>query len=407
MAENPQIVSFRDGELKIHAQKSGKKRESVLVLPLCRFLARVVRIPADQSENAGDFVSAALNETSPFPDEALNPSYEFLRETDSYLYVLAAALPESAADDIADALDRIKIDVAGVDIESLSVLRGLWPQLACKGRSLVVIKESSGYSLFVIDAGVNLSAVRAVMDLSGFAREAMLVLLDAENLFGPASLEEVVLVGDFECEGAGVLAPARRIPLADDYDFTPQALERAADGDSLNAIPLSWREILEETRFRNRMKRFAAVFGGIWALAVLVLFGVPAVYGLMEDRVKGLCREHSRMYREVKEMREKTNLVRKYSDYSRGALEMLKVVTEALPEGIELNSWNYRREEGVRFSGLADDAAGVYRFKESLEALRCGEEVLFPVVNLTGPSAGKGGKQRFDFDCRFMKGDEE
>jgi hypothetical protein len=413
MAENPQIVSFQGGELEIHGVKSKKRRESVLVLPLCRFLARVVRVPADQMENIKEYATVALNESSPFPDEELNVTCEFLRETDQFVYALAAALPESSSDDIAEALDILKVDVASVDVESLSILRGIWPQIACDGRSLVVIKESTGFSLFVIDEGTNLLAVRAVMNLSDFRREAMLVLLDAENLFGYAELKEVVLVGDYECEGAEVLAPVRRVSIAEDYDYTPQALERALDSSSLNAIPTSWQEVLEETRFTNKMKRYAAIFGGIWALIMLVLFGVPVVYGLMEDRVKGLCKEHSKMYREVKEMREKTNLVRKYSDYSRGALQMLKVVTEILPEGVELNSWNYRREEGIRFSGLADDAASVYKFKESLEILKSsaaeGDEApaLFPVVNLTGPSAGKGGKQRFDFDCRFTKGDEE
>ena len=31
------------------------------------------------------------------------------------------------------------------------------------------------------------------------------------------------------------------------------------------------------------------------------------------------------------------------------------------------------------------------------------EEKLFGEVNLTGPSVGKGGKQRFDMDCKFPK----
>ena len=73
---------------------------------------------------------------------------------------------------------------------------------------------------------------------------------------------------------------------------------------------------------------------------------------------------------------------------------------------IELNSWNFRREDGehsggVKFSGEADSTALVYQFKDAL--VDCG---LFAQVDLQGPSAGKGGRQRFDIDCRF-EGEEE
>ena len=83
-----------------------------------------------------------------------------------------------------------------------------------------------------------------------------------------------------------------------------------------------------------------------------------------------------------------------------------------LPEGsdsscIELTSWNFKRKEddrtsGVRFSGEADSTALVYQFKDALAD--CG---LFEQVDLQGPSAVKGGRQRFDMDCRFEKEERE
>ena len=171
--------------------------------------------------------------------------------------------------------------------------------------------------------------------------------------------------------------------------------------------------MLEETRFKAKLKKFLAIAGGIWAFVMLVLFGVPVVFGLLTDRQKGLCREHSRQYKSVLAMKEKVDLVRKYSDHARGALETMKMVSDLLPlpEGsdsscIELNSWNFRREDGeraggVKFSGEADSTALVYQFKDAL--VDCG---LFAQVDLQGPSAGKGGRQRFDIDCRF-EGEEE
>ena len=83
------------------------------------------------------------------------------------------------------------------------------------------------------------------------------------------------------------------------------------------------------------------------------------------------------------------------------ALEGLTAVSDRLPEGVELNSWNFRREEGVKFAGESDDASGVYTLKDRLLDTK-----VFAEVILTGPSAGKGGKQRFDIDCRYATEDQ-
>ena len=73
-------------------------REVVLGLPLTRLLVKLVRVPAE-----ADVVETALpvlKAASPFPDDELTVGYEIVREGEDGKIVLAAALPESAADDI-------------------------------------------------------------------------------------------------------------------------------------------------------------------------------------------------------------------------------------------------------------------------------------------------------------------
>ena len=345
-------------------------------------------------------------------------SCETVRETEKGRVVLAAALPEGAADDIASALDAAKINVTRVDILSLGELRGLWPQLS-DGRTgvrrLVLLKGVDCLSLFVLDDDQP-SAVRAITSEGDLRREVMLSLLEAEDFGGTKPLSEIVTAGDVDVSGLESFASVRRLETGEDR--IALALkgveERTGEQSSLDALPESWREVLEETRFKAKLKKFLAISGGIWALVMLVLFGVPFVFGLLTDRQKSLCKEHSRQYKSVLAMKEKVNLVRKYSDHARGALETMKMVSDLLPlpEGsdsscIELSSWNFKRKEddrtsGVRFSGEADSTALVYQFKDALAD--CG---LFEQVDLQGPSAVKGGRQRFDMDCRFEKEEQE
>ena len=414
MAESIQVVAFEGGELRPLGSEI-VPGEAVLALPLSRLVVKMVRV--SEEEDAVAAASGILAAISPFPDEPLTVSCETVRETEKGRVVLAAALPEGAADDIADALDAAKINVTRVDILSLGELRGLWPQLSngrVGVRRLVLLKSADCLSLFVLDDDQP-SAVRAITSEGDLRREVMLSLLEAEDFGGAKPLSEIVVSGDVDVSGLEQFATVRRIQAGEDR--VALALkgveERSGESSSLDALPESWREVLEETRFKAKLKKFLAIAGGIWAFVMLVLFGVPVVFGLLTDRQKSLCRDHSRQYKSVLAMKEKVDLVRKYSDHARGALETMKMVSDLLPlpEGsdsscIELNSWNFRREDGehsggVKFSGEADSTALVYQFKDAL--VDCG---LFAQVDLQGPSAGKGGRQRFDIDCRF-EGEEQ
>ena len=384
--------------------------EAVLALPLSRLVVKMVRVP--EGEDPVAVATPILSAMSPFPDEPLTVSCETVSENDKGRVVLAAALPESAAEDIADALDAAKLNVTRVDALALGELRALWNELGngepgTGKRKLVLLRGVDCISLFVLDGDIP-SAVRAITSEGDLRREVMLSLLEAEDFAGGRGLSEIVVAGDVDVAGLEAFAPVRRIaPAAQDAVFA--GIEsRTADAASLDVLPESWRDVLEETRFKAKLKKFLAIAGGIWALVMAVLFGVPVVYGMLTDHQRTLSREHSRQYKAVLATKEKVNVVRKYSDHSRGALEIMKAVSDLLPlpedadsSCIELNSWNFKREDGVKFSGEADSAGLVYDFKDKLI-----ESGIFAQVNLTGPSAGKGNRQRFDIDCRF-EGEED
>lgn len=420
MAEGVNVAAWEGGELRV-LSTGEKSREAVLALPFSRLLVKMLRVPDDFRSDPVAFATPSLQAMSPYPDEPLAVSCETVRETDAGLIVLAAALPESAADDVADALDAHKLTVTRIDALPLGALRGLWGSLMSDAaeqdvRRLVLMGGSDGLSLFVLDGDLPV-AMRAVSAGGEFHREAVLSLLEAEDFGGPKKLREIVAVGDVGTEGLDSLAPIRRLEIGEDAALVGVA-ERSLEPASLNALPESWREVLEETRFKAKMTRSLAVAGGIWATLMLVLFGVPVVYGFMEDHQKSLCKEHARKYRAVREMKEKTELVRKYSDHTRGALEIMKAVSDRLPQGIVLLNWSFTRNEGVKVSGEADSAELVYQFKDAMEGVSLvadgggdsdgdsGSEALFATVSLTGPTA-RGAKQKFDLECLYKAEGED
>ena len=408
MSESIQVVAYEGGELRALGAGS-VPGEAVLALPLSRLLVKMIRVPAE-----ADPVATALpllSALSPFPDEPLTVSCETVRETEKGTVVLAAALPESAADDIAEALDAAKLTVTRIDALVLGELRGLWSQLD-DGRTgirrLVLMKSPECLTLIVLDDDQPL-AIRALTSENELRREIMLSLLEAEDFGGAKELAEIVVEGEAAVDGLETFAPIRRVTLAGDLTSVALAgvAERAVDPAALDVLPASWREVLQETRFKAKLIKYLAIAGGVWVLAMTVLFGVPMVYDFLTDHQKTLSKEHAKQYKAVLATKEKVNLVRKYSDHDRGALEVMREISARLPlpagaspSCIELSNWNFKREEGLRISGEADSANLVYQFKEAVIASK-----LFATVDLQGPSAAKGGRHRFDLDCRFEAGE--
>ena len=426
MLTKAQIAAFEGGQLRVLA--SGEtSREAVLALPLNRLLVKLVRIPSDA--DPVEHATGVLQAISPFPDDKLTVSLETVDETPEGRVVLAAALPESAADDIGEALDAAKLSIVRIDALALGMLRGVWSALGeAPGRRLVLLKSADCLSAFVLD-GDRPSAIRAIADQTDLRRQIMLLLLEAEDFGGAKKLEEIVLVeGESDASALASqdalaphdqedplsslasFAPLRRLTVGSDAALVGVG-ERTDDPSAFNALPESWREMLEETRFKHKLTKCLAVAGGIWALIMLVLFGVPVVYGFLTDHQKSLSKQHARQYQAVKDMKAKVDLVRKYSDHARGALEIMKALSDRLPEGVTLASWDYRRDDGVRVRGDADTAEATYQFKDAMDALSSGDEdeggePIFGGVELGGPNASKG-KYSFSLDCLYQKEEEE
>lgn len=418
MSIEAKIVAFEGGKLR-SLTSAYDGHEAVLALPLSRLLIKMVRVPAET--DPVEFSKPLLKALSPFPDDDLTVSCELVREEENgEKIVIAAALPESAADDIGEALDAEKINVLRIDALVFGQLRGVWKLLGQKiGRRLVAFRSADCLSLVVLD-GDQPSAIRALTDTTELRREVMLSLLEAEDFGGARTVEEVVLVeAEREGEGQGedenldpelsFFGPIRRIPVGSDAALVGVG-ERSEDAGALNALPESWREVLEETRFKAKLVKYLSIAGGIWLLVMGVLFGVPLTYGFLTDRQVAETKRQHKKYQEVERMQEKVKLVHKYSDHNNGALETLKAISDRLPEGMTLASWEYRRDEAVRVSGDADDASSVYEFRDRMETMSFGEgedaERVFKKVDMGALNASKG-KQRFNIELSYGEEEEE
>ena len=419
MLQEVKVVAYEGGSLRL-LPGGGNGHEAVLALPLSRMLVQMARVPA--GEEAVAVTAPILQAANPFPDEQLTVGCETVRESEEGSVVIAAALPEGAADDIGEALDAAKLNVTRVDILELGQLRSSWNAICGAGeepkRRVVVVSAVDGNAIIVLD-GDQPAAVRAASPGSDLRREVMQTLLEAEGFDGAKPLAEIVVLeperaeavqeeaGEAGGDGFAALsafAPVRRVSVGGDSALVGVA-ERSLEPQSLNVLPASWAEVLSETRFKAKMVKWLAVAVGIWALAIGVLFGVPAVYGVMTDSQKTETKRHHARFTEVKKMVDKVNLVRKYSDHDHSALELMKAVSDRLPEGVTLSDWDYRRDKGISLKGDAASTSDVYDLKDVMEKMAFGEEEdaerVFGAIKLDPVGSPKGGRVRFSMYLEF------
>lgn len=418
MAEDVKIAVFENGELSVPVKGDGGD-EVVLALPLDRLLVKVLEIPADRLNDSNDFLIEKFKAITPFPDEEFKVSCETVRETESGRTVLAAALPESSAEDIAEALDERKLKVTRVDSLALGLLRVAWPLMGISDnpdRRLVLIPGASCISIFVLD-GDSPSVVRAVASDADLKREALLSLVEAETFAGGGTLSEILVLGDFDASSLDSLANVRNIDVSA-VSALDGIAERSADSAALNALPDSWGEFLEESRFKTKFKYFMAAAFGIWVLMLAVVIGVPMYYSHQTDKQKKISKSHQKSYREVLNKKEQVEAVRNVSNHDLGALETLRVVAMSMPDGLVLSRWNFKRGDILTFSGVSEDGnhQRVYDFKDSLSKVLLSqisgnedddETYFFRTVSLPKGIAAKKNGADFDVECDFKEPEGE
>jgi hypothetical protein len=397
----------------VAARKKFGGHKVVLALPLAKLFTRILKVPVEMRDDLQSAVSLQISKVSPFPEEELSVGFEVLNETEKELWVFAAAMSESVYQEIADSMRLARLQVVRTDVALLGWYRSLCGpcELTAKtGRSVLLMEPDGVLDAMVLDNGVPVLArglgVKAD-DTAGLTRELVLSLMNAELEAGPSPLKEILILSD---RGPSpeldktltdlFKAPVKHsAPPNEDGGVEGVAL-RTGEGAVMDLTPQAWRDEIREQTIRKRILTGAGIAAAVWLVAMIAMFAGPAVYNQMTLFTRKQARQHQTAFKRVSDTRERVKLIESYMDRTYSPLEMLRILSGYLPDGVTLTAITYKRTEGVKISGEADDPPLVYQFKNAVT-----EDPLFASVSLTGPSAVKG-RYKFDVNAVF-KGSEE
>ncbi len=371
-------------------------------------LTWVQLLPSGDAEDLRGMAELQAEERSPLGDEEGTWGYEALEQGEGNTLTALTVAKRSAVEEAGAPFLANGILPDGVDTAALAWWWCLKSAGAAEGRGdgLVVRVEEDGEAGLIVTRDGAALAFRPLPRAEGegtaeeWGEEIAYALTTLEGEWGElnAGLLQVWVPDGREAEWQERSAELGRIVGAAEtqvrrHGEAPKISEgvarRLAEGGGVNLAPEAWGEAEASRMSRRRMLRTAAVFAAVWLLAV------GAFLAGLNWRRNELARLETQVAAvegpalEVRRLRTKLREFESYADRSRSALESLRVISEALPDGIKFSSMVYRKGASVVLRGEAQETEGIYRLQRNLEASGMFTDVKSDGITMKGGGAGE------------------
>ena len=382
------------------------KGQVSVALPTERVLLRVALLPSTDAAELRGMAELQTDKFSPFPVETVAVGSEVLESAGTSSLVAMGVVRREDVEAVGQAFQGAGAPPDAVDVEILGWWWGLKQsgKIPSHGSQILLRAESSGVEMAVVRDGAPL-AFRALPDqppagdeaaradwLEACAEEVADSLTALETEWGGAGAPTLHLFHEagfpVECAEALKKSLGLEALFTHGLDELPTASEGVARRLAEPARPLAmdlapeaWRTADAERRVRRNLLRSATIFLVAWLLAIGVF------WTLLNVRRGGLARLQAQVEsmegpaKEIRKLRAKTLEFAQYADRTHSALECLRVVSETLPEGVEVTSYVYRKGATLSLRGESDAPDKVYSFIQALERAN-----LFPEVKSEGIS---------------------
>ena len=407
----PEVVKEASSRLK--AGLRGVKGAVTVGLPSGDLLLRVLDLPVVEPEELPGIVELQADKFSPFPIENMVVSHEVLRQTEDSCTVLIAAVLSQTVEDLGALLHGAGLSVARIDAEILGWWRLLKDsrQIGATGRHLVVLLAGGAPEIMVVQDGIPV-VFRCLAEMAEapdddlaaeIAHEVGYTLMTLELEQGQAGTDSIAVCSISGQAPTGLVEKLRdecacdvqQKSLASMAPLSEGLARRTADGTArLDLTPAAWQESGRSKQFRKRVVVTAVSVLGLWLALVGGFLGALYFQKNRLSTSRATLAELEGPTAAVRETRQRVRVIKRYMDRTHSSLECLREIATVQPVGIELTSFTYRKGEHVKIVGEGPDPAGIYDFKNKLDA-----SGLFTRTTLHGPRFDRRKrKQIFDIE---------
>ncbi|NLB65859.1 MAG: pilus assembly protein PilM [Lentisphaerae bacterium] len=401
-----------------------------MALPGETVLLRVGLLPSTDPDELRGMVELQMDKYSPFPVESMSFGAGTLESTETASLVTMAAVRNEIVETWGRCFQEAGAAPDLVDVELLGwwwVLkdggkvpaRGTQIFLRQDGRDLDMILARDGAPLLFRSLpqrpepdgeGAIAAWMGECIEETGFS----LTSLETEWGEVPAPTLHV-----FHALGEGVewaerfksalsLESARIHSLEEVAPVSEGIARRAAEPTeplALDLAPAEWREGEVARAARRRLWRSATIFLVAWLLGSGLFISLLNVRQGRLDRLQNEVEALEGPAREIRRLRGKVLEFSLYADRTYSALESLRVLSENMPEGMDLSSFVYRKGSTLTLRGESDSSERVYGFIKTLEDVGYFPEVKIESVNVRQTPQGQ--RSQFNVTIRLPGTGEE
>jgi len=359
-----------------------------VALPSSMLLLRVLDLPSTDPAELRSMIDLQIDSISPFPADQLTVSYEVFHQTADSSRVLAIAAPRKTVDELGELFKAHHVYIRSLDSELLA-----WWTIGSRydsefpregsGRVLLILEEHTEFSMAVTDDGVPVTvrSLELFHDLADEKTQDEIVddigytLLSLEAEYGSRPVERILFGSEKEIPPALAEKIATRfgVPVEprDLKQFPPltEGLARRSLDKTLHhaeLVPQEWIDLQRKRKMLRAGTIATAAVLGIW-LGVIAIAGT--VFSIRSAGLRHIRQDagvHEAPARAAIAAREEMLSLEKFADRTHSALETLREVTIALPAGVELASFTFKKGEAVSLRGSSDNTEPIYDFFQNL-----------------------------------------
>ena len=382
-----------------------------VVLPQDQALVRLETFPSGDADELYGMAGLQTDKLSPFPEEETATGVETLECAEAESLVALAIVRADAVERVGAPFLELGSLPDAVDVEPLAWWWGAKNLLgeSPRGGRILLRAEASGRIAMAVAHGARPIAFGALPPrpaggpdageewLEEAVEEASYALTALESAWGPEGALRMTVAApkDMDVSWAKPLAKALgasapEMVKAEDVPSVSEGAARRlaepAEPLSMDLAPAAWREEDERRRGNRVLMAAATAVVALWLLALGVFFTVLNVRRARLSDLEAKVEAVEKPAAEVRRLRAKVMDFAAYADRSHSALECLRAMSEALPAGVELNSFIYRKGASLTLRGESPDSERIYEFTRGLD-----ESGLFDDVKSDGISMKQGG----------------
>ncbi|MEI8314344.1 MAG: pilus assembly protein PilM [Verrucomicrobiota bacterium] len=367
-------------------------------------LCQTLRLPTTDAGELKQMLELQIDSLTPLPVEEIVYSFEALATTATETRILLAVASKAAVNERVAALEAVGWRPEVVSVDTLAVFRELLRQgtVPADDRLNTLVLLSPTVANFIVFSSGHIITVRSVMlGDKDFIREELTRTRLAAEVEYPGLAHGTTLFATWSeplramltelAEGLGMLVDSVVSP-----PVLSVCLDTARDGSArLNLLPEEWRERRRKLRVRQVAVRSLIGLGTAYLLALVIFLTLLGVKKVQIRRVDDELRRLQSQYAGAQELRKTLLTMQKQLDTQHSALEVLREVSQLLPDSVKLSGLSFKQDNRVTLRGKAQAAGFASEFIGRLDKsamftkVTPGEQRIEPGTGLT----------KFDVEC--------